>query len=133
MSVNKALDSILVGKLDEMRTEFSNALSTKAVEKLEERKIEIAQAYFGQVQEEVEELDEKVIGRSKKGNVRIKMKSDGTGKAMSGKRNITDVDSDSDDVGRGGIWVHPRKKKGEKGDKWYASGDDAAKSLAKKK
>ena len=58
MSVNKALDSILEGKLDEMRTEFSNALATKAVEKLEERKIEIAQAYFGQVQEEVEELDE---------------------------------------------------------------------------
>lgn len=58
MSVNKALDSILEGKLDAMRTEFSNALSTKAVEKLEERKIEIAQAYFGQMQEEVEELDE---------------------------------------------------------------------------
>jgi hypothetical protein len=58
MSVNKALDSILEGKLDEMRTQFSNAISTKAVEKLEERKIEIAQAYFGQMQEEVEELDE---------------------------------------------------------------------------
>ncbi len=58
MSVNKALNSILEGKLDEMRTEFSNALSTKAVEKLEERKIEIAQAYFGQVQEEVEQIDE---------------------------------------------------------------------------
>lgn len=65
MSVNKALDSILVGKLDEMRTEFSNALATKAVEKLEERKIEIAQAYFGQVQEEVEELDEKTIASKK--------------------------------------------------------------------
>lgn len=58
MSVNKALDSILEGKLDEMRTEFSNALSTKAVEKLEERKIEIAKNYFGQMQEDVEELDE---------------------------------------------------------------------------
>lgn len=58
MSVNKALDSILEGKLDEMRTNFSSALTTKAVEKLEERKMDIAQAYFGQVQEEVEELDE---------------------------------------------------------------------------
>ena len=58
MSVNKALDSILAGKLDEMRTNFSNALSTKAVEKLEERKIDIAKNYFGQMQEEVEELDE---------------------------------------------------------------------------
>jgi len=66
MSVNKALDSILAGKLDEMRTEFSNALSTKAVEKLEERKIEIAQNYFGQMQEEVEELDEVTKKRMKR-------------------------------------------------------------------
>ena len=66
MSVNKALDSILEGKLDEMRTEFSNALATKAVEKLEERKIEIAQNYFGQVQEEVEELDEVTKKRMKR-------------------------------------------------------------------
>lgn len=51
MSVNKALDSILEGKLDEMRTNFSSALTTKAVEKLEERKIEIAQTYFGQTKE----------------------------------------------------------------------------------
>lgn len=51
MSVNKALDSILEGKLDAMRSNFSSALSTKAVEKLEERKIEIAQKYFGQIQE----------------------------------------------------------------------------------
>jgi flagellar basal body-associated protein FliL len=47
MSVNKALDNILEGKLDEMRDNLSAALSTKAVEKLEERKIEIAQNYFG--------------------------------------------------------------------------------------
>ena len=47
MSVNKALDNILDKKLDEMRQNFSAALSTKAVEKLEERKIEIAQNYFG--------------------------------------------------------------------------------------
>lgn len=51
MSVNKALDSILEGKLDAMRTEFSNAMSTKAVEKLEERKIKIAENYFGKTKE----------------------------------------------------------------------------------
>lgn len=39
------------GNLDAMRTNFSNALSTKAVEKLEERKIEIAKSYFGQAKE----------------------------------------------------------------------------------
>jgi hypothetical protein len=47
MSVNKALDSVLANNLDEMRTQFSNALSTKAVEKLEERKSDIAKSYFG--------------------------------------------------------------------------------------
>jgi len=51
MSVNKALDSILTNKLDEMRQNFSSALTTKAVEKLEERKIEIAQSYFSQTKE----------------------------------------------------------------------------------
>jgi hypothetical protein len=51
MSVNKALNNILEGKLDEMRTNFSNSLSAKAVEKLEERKIEIAKNYFGQTKE----------------------------------------------------------------------------------
>jgi len=58
MSVNKALDSVLANNLDEMRTHFSNALSTKAVEKLEERKAVIAQNYFGQVSEEAEQIDE---------------------------------------------------------------------------
>lgn len=58
MSINKALDNILEGKLDEMRENFSAALSTKAVEKLEERKIEIAQNYFGQVTESSDQLDE---------------------------------------------------------------------------
>ena len=58
MSVNKALDSILVGKLDEMRTEFSNALSTKAVEKLEERKIEIAENYFGLNEDDMNKFDD---------------------------------------------------------------------------
>lgn len=51
MSVNKALDSVLAGKLDEMRTNFSSALTTKAVEKLEEHKIKIAKNYFGQTKE----------------------------------------------------------------------------------
>ena len=58
MSIKKALDSILEGNLDEMRQNFSSALTTKAVEKLEERKIEIAKNYFGQMQEEVKQVDE---------------------------------------------------------------------------
>lgn len=58
MSVNKALDSILNKNLDEMRTQFSNVLSTKAVEKLEERKIEIAKGYFGQLEEGKTPADE---------------------------------------------------------------------------
>jgi hypothetical protein len=58
MSINKALDNILEGKLDEMRDNLSAALSTKAVEKLEERKIEIAQNYFGQVFESSDQIDE---------------------------------------------------------------------------
>jgi len=57
MSIKKALDSILEGNLDEMRQNFSSALTTKAVEKLEERKIDIAKNYFGQMQEE-NQLDE---------------------------------------------------------------------------
>lgn len=57
MSINKALESILNKNLDEMRTQFSNVLSTKAIEKLEERKIDIAQNYFGQFMEE-EQLEE---------------------------------------------------------------------------
>jgi hypothetical protein len=51
MSIKRALDNILEGNLDEMRQNFSSALTTKAVEKLEERKIEIAKNYFGQMQE----------------------------------------------------------------------------------
>lgn len=102
MSVNKALNSILEGKLDEMRTEFSNALATKAVEKLEERKIEIAQNYFGQVQEEVEELDElrklksdrDVLGYVSKATKQIKdmdaynTSSEGEKKFKTGKKRI---------------------------------------------
>lgn len=51
MSIKKALSSVLEGNLDEMRAQFSNALSEKAVQKLEERKIEIAKNYFGQLDE----------------------------------------------------------------------------------
>lgn len=51
MSINKALDDILENRLDEMRNNFTSALSQKAMQKLEERKIEIAEAYFGQVDE----------------------------------------------------------------------------------
>ena len=51
MSIKKALDSILEGNLDEMRQNFSSALTTKAVEKLEERKIDIAQSYFGKTKD----------------------------------------------------------------------------------
>ena len=51
MSINKALVNILEGNLDEMRQNFSSALTTKAVEKLEERKIVIAQNYFGKSKE----------------------------------------------------------------------------------
>lgn len=54
MSVNKAIDGILTRNLDEMRTNFNNAITTKAVERLEERKIEIAQNYFGQINKSVE-------------------------------------------------------------------------------
>jgi len=51
MSIKRALDSILEGNLDEMRQNFSSALTTKAVEKLEEQKIAIAKSYFGKTKE----------------------------------------------------------------------------------
>ncbi len=51
MSINKAIENIFEGKLDEMRQNFSAAITSKAVEKLEERKIQIAENYFGQVVE----------------------------------------------------------------------------------
>ena len=52
MTIKNALNNILEGNLDEMRQNFSSALTTKAVEKLEERKIEIAKSYFGQLHED---------------------------------------------------------------------------------
>ncbi len=51
MSIKRALDNILEGNLDEMRQNFSSALTTKAVEKLEERKIDIAKSYFAKAKE----------------------------------------------------------------------------------
>ena len=60
MTIKNALYNILEGNLDEMRQNFSSALTTKAVEKLEERKIEIAQNYFGQIMEKAEQVDEPV-------------------------------------------------------------------------
>lgn len=51
MSINKAIENIFEGKLDEMRQNFSAAITSKAVEKLEERKIQIAENYFGQLDE----------------------------------------------------------------------------------
>lgn len=99
MSVNKALDSVLANNLDEMRTHFSNALSTKAVEKLEERKSVIAQNYFGQVNEAnskeqlkakyekhhddvASELENQALGKGKKmSDSRLKRKADAAGTA----------------------------------------------------
>lgn len=61
MSINKAIENIFEGKLDEMRQNFSAALTTKAVEKLEERKIQIAENYFGQVDEEDNKDSKKLL------------------------------------------------------------------------
>lgn len=58
MSIDRALDNIFEGKLDEMRSNFSAALSTKAVEKLEECKIEIAQNYFGLNENDMSKFDD---------------------------------------------------------------------------
>jgi hypothetical protein len=91
MSINKALDNILEGKLDEMRENFSAALSTKAVEKLEERKIEIAQNYFGQVFESADQLDEalpvKYFGRPLPNKTPLGKFDDVVDKAMKSAKN----------------------------------------------
>ncbi len=52
MSVNKAISNILDKNLDEMRVNFSSALSEKAVMKLDEKKAKIGKGYFGQVMED---------------------------------------------------------------------------------
>lgn len=66
MSVEKAIVNILENNLDEMRANFSAALSEKAVMKLDEKKAEIGKAYFGQVREAIEELDEVTKKRMKR-------------------------------------------------------------------
>lgn len=45
--IKEAIVDIQENNLEQMRQNFSTALSRKAVEKLEERKLEIASAYFG--------------------------------------------------------------------------------------
>jgi hypothetical protein len=51
MSVEKAIVNILEGNLEEMRRNFSVALTEKATMKLDEKKVEIGQMYFAQLQE----------------------------------------------------------------------------------
>jgi hypothetical protein len=47
MSVEKGIVNILENNLDEMRANFSAALSEKIVMKLDEKKAEIGKSYFG--------------------------------------------------------------------------------------
>lgn len=47
MYIQKAIANIAEKRLDEMKENFSAAITEKAVQRLEERKIEIAQSYFG--------------------------------------------------------------------------------------
>lgn len=46
MAIDKAIDAILAGNLDEMRTEFEASLYGKMGTALDERKIEVAQKFF---------------------------------------------------------------------------------------
>lgn len=71
MSINKAIENIFEGKLDEMRTNFSNALAAKAVEKLEERKIEIAENYFGLTEDDMNKFDDDSDEKPKKEKVKM--------------------------------------------------------------
>lgn len=59
MSIDKAIENIMEGKLDEMRENLSAALTVKAAAKLDERKIEIAENYFGL--EQLDELSRKTL------------------------------------------------------------------------
>jgi hypothetical protein len=61
MSIDRAIENIIEGKLDEMRTNLANVLTEKAAAKLDERKVEIAENYFG-----LEQLDERAKWRSNK-------------------------------------------------------------------
>lgn len=44
--IKHAFKNILENKLDDMRQNFSSALSERAMQKLEEKKIAVAQNYF---------------------------------------------------------------------------------------
>lgn len=44
--IQNAISDLIENNLENMRTNFNNALMSKAVEKLEEKKVEIAQSYF---------------------------------------------------------------------------------------
>jgi regulator of replication initiation timing len=47
MYIKEAIENILEKNLDEMKNNFSAALTEKAIMRLEEKKIKIAQEYFG--------------------------------------------------------------------------------------
>lgn len=47
MNIENAIINIMENNLDDMRANFSAALSEKAVQKLDERKQEMAKSYFG--------------------------------------------------------------------------------------
>jgi len=84
MSVEKAIVNILEGNLEEMRQNFSVALTEKASMKLDEKKVEIGQMYFGQMQEKVEQLDEAAVPDSHK---KAMIKSYGPGRVTVDKKN----------------------------------------------
>jgi hypothetical protein len=47
MSIKNALDHIINGNLDAMRSELSASMTAKAIDRLEEKKLDIANSYFG--------------------------------------------------------------------------------------
>ena len=71
MSINKAIENIFEGKLDEMRQNFSAAITSKAVEKLEERKIQIAENYFGLSEDDMNKFDDDNDEKPKREKVKM--------------------------------------------------------------
>jgi hypothetical protein len=47
MSIKNALNHIMNGNLDAMRSELSAEMTSKAMDRLEEKKLDIANSYFG--------------------------------------------------------------------------------------
>lgn len=47
MSIKNALNHIMNGNLDAMRSELSGEMTAKAMDRLEEKKLDIANSYFG--------------------------------------------------------------------------------------